>query len=170
MQLSTSLLNKSILSLRTGTVVAAISGPIINPDNLKMEGFYCVDRFDKRQLVLLCQDIRDMLPKGFVINDHDVLAEPEELVRLQKIMELDFELIGKQVVTISKERVGKVSDYAVETGSMYIQKIYVAQSILKSFSGGSLSIDRSQVNEITPKRIIIDELVKKASAPAAATA
>jgi len=169
LQLSASLLNKSVLSLRTGSPIATISGPIINPDKLKIEGFYCQDRFDKRQLVLLVQDIRDVLPQGYVVNDHDVLAEPEELIRLKEVMELDFELIGKPVVTVSKEKVGKVSDYATETETMYIQKIYVAQSIIKSLTGGSLSIDRSQVNEITPRRIIINELLKNApvAAPAA---
>jgi sporulation protein YlmC with PRC-barrel domain len=162
------LLNKSVLSLRTGSIVAAITAPIINPDNLKIEGFYCQDRFDKAQLVLLCQDIRDVLPQGYVINDHDVLAEPEELIRLKKVMELDFELIGKQVVTVDKQKVGKVNDYATETGSMSVQKIYVTQSILKNLAGGSLSIDRSQIQEITPRRIIISELLGKA--PAAAPA
>lgn len=170
LQLSASLLSKPVLSLRTGGPVATIIGPIINPDNLKIEGFYCQDRYKKKhQLVLLVQDIRELLGKGFVINDHDVLAEPEELVRLQKVMEINFEILGKQVETTDKEKVGKVSDYAIETSSMYIQKIYVAQSILKSLTGGSLSIDRSQVHEITPKRIIINELTKKAplAAPAA---
>ena len=54
---------------------------------------------------------------------------------------------------------------------MYVQKIYVAQTLLKSFTGGSLSIDRNQINEITPKRIIINELAKRspAAAPAAAS-
>jgi hypothetical protein len=51
---------------------------------------------------------------------------------------------------------------------MYVQKIYVAQSIIKSLTGGSLSIDRTQINEITPRRIIINELMK--NAPAAASA
>ncbi|HEY5152491.1 MAG TPA: hypothetical protein VII55_00805, partial [Candidatus Saccharimonadales bacterium] len=95
LQLSTSLLNKSVLSLRTSSPVATIIGPIINPEKLKIEGFYCQDRFDKRELILLCQDIRDILPQGYVINDHDVLAEPDELVRLQKIIGMDFQLIGK---------------------------------------------------------------------------
>lgn len=169
LQLSASLLNKSVLSLRTSSAIATITGPIINPDNLKIEGFYCQDRFDKKQLVLLCQDIRDILPQGYVVNDHGVLSETEDLVRLQNVMELNFELIGKQVVTVNKEKVGKVSDYATETSTMYVQKLYVAQSIIKSLAGGSLSIDRSQVQEITPRRIIIGELAKKvpAAAPAA---
>lgn len=170
LQLSNKLLDKAVLSLRTGTPIATITGPIINPDNLKIEGFYCEDRFDKKELVLLYQDIRDVMAKGYVVNDHDVLVEPEDLVRLKKVMDLNFEIIGKQVVTTEKEKVGKVSDYATETETMYIQKIYVSQSILKSFTGGSLSIDRNQVNEITPKKIIINELTKTSPAAAAVTA
>ncbi|HXR50110.1 MAG TPA: hypothetical protein VN778_03745 [Verrucomicrobiae bacterium] len=168
LQLSANLLNKSVLSLRTGTPIATVTGAIINPNNLKIEGFYCQDRYDKKELILLYQDIRDIMPKGYVVNDHDVLAEAEELVRLKDVLELNFELIGKQVETISKQKVGKVSDYAAEVETMFVQKIYVAQSILKSFTGGSLSIDRTQINEITPKRIIINDLLK--GTPATATA
>jgi sporulation protein YlmC with PRC-barrel domain len=147
-----------------------VKSPIINPNNLKVEGFYCEDRFSKLELVLLYQDIRDILPQGFVVNDHDVLVEPEELVRLKEIMDVAFNLIGKQVVTVDKEKVGKVSDYATETTTMFVQKIYVSRSILKSLSTGTLSIDRSQINEITPNRIIINELMKKSPAAAAITA
>jgi sporulation protein YlmC with PRC-barrel domain len=170
LQLSAALLKKSVLSLRTGSPIASITGLIINPDNLKIEGFYCEDRFDKQQLVLLSQDIRDILPQGYVVNDHDVLTDPEELVRLQKIMELDFTLVGKPVITVSRDKLGKVSDYAAETSSLYIQKIYVSQSMLKSFTGGSLSIDRSQINEITPKQIIVNDIESKVPATVAATA
>jgi sporulation protein YlmC with PRC-barrel domain len=170
LQLSSSLLNKSVLSLRTGTPVASIVSAIINPDDLKIEGFFVEDRFNKQRLILVCQDIRDILNNGYVINDHDVLSEPEDLVRLKKVIDLNYDPIGKQVVTISKEKVGKVSDYAADTSSMYIQKIYVTQSILKSFTGGNLSVDRSQVNEITPSRIIINDLLNKARVQTPATA
>lgn len=144
--------------------MASIIGPIINPDKLKIEGFYCQDRFSKQQLILLCQDIRDVLPQGYVINDHDVLAEPEELIRLKSVIELNFQLIGKPVVTVSKQKVGKVNDYAAETQTMYIQKIYASQSLIKNLTGGSLSIDRSQIQEITPRRIIINDLLDNVTA------
>lgn len=170
LQLSSGLLNKSVMSLRTGTPIANITGAIINPDNLKVEGFYCQDIYDKSTLVLLYQDIRDILPQGFVVNDHDVLAAPEELVRLKKVLDLNFELIGKQVETVSKQKVGKVSDYATETETMFIQKIYVSQSLIKSFTGGSLSVDRNQVQEITPRKVIISELMKTSPSPATAPA
>jgi len=168
LQLSGTLLNQPIMSLRTGSPIGTVLAPIIDPDNLKIEGFYCTDRYSGKQLVLLYQDIRDLIPQGFVVNDEDSLTEPSELVRLEKLMRLGFELINKPVQTVSKQKVGKVSDYAVETTTMYIQKLYVSQSLLKSFTGGSLSIDRTQINEITPKRIIINELVK--NSPVAAPA
>lgn len=170
LQLSSALLNKSVLSLRTGSPVATVTAAIFNPNNLKIEGFYCQDRFDKKELVLLYQDIRDVMKDGYVVNDHDVLVEAGELVRLKKVIELNFELIGKQVVTVSKHKVGKVSDYATEMETMFVQKIYVSQSLIKSFSGGSLSIDRNQVQEITPRRVIINDLVKGAPATARAAA
>lgn len=170
LQLSASLLNKPILSLRTGRPVATAVTPVINPNNLKVEGFYCVDSQNKKQLILLYQDIREIIPDGFIVNDHDVLAEPEELVRLKDVLKLHFELPGKQVETIGKEKIGKVSDYAVETETMFVQKIYVSRSIFKSLTSGSLSIDRTQINEITTKRIIINDLLKDSAVtvPAAA--
>lgn len=170
LQLSGTILDKQILSLRTGSPIADVLTPIINPNNLKIEGFYCQDTIEKTQLVLLYQDIRDILPQGIVVNDYDVLANPEDLVRLKEILDLNFELIGKHVETISHEKVGKVSDYAFESATMYIQKLYVSQSLLKSFTGGNLSVDRSQIHEITPKRVVINDLLETAPAAAPAAA
>jgi sporulation protein YlmC with PRC-barrel domain len=170
LQLSDAILNKPILSLRTGAPVAQVTSPIINPNNLKIEGFYCQDNAEDKRLILLYQDIRDILPQGIVINDYDVLADSEDLIRLKKVLEIDFELMGKPVETISREKVGKVTDYAFEATTMFVQKLYVSQSILKSLTSGNLSVDRSQVHEITPKRIIINDLLDTAPAGAAAPA
>lgn len=159
LQLSNVFLNRPILSLRTGSMVATTTAAIINPNNLKIEGFYCIDNRSKEQLVLVEQDIRESIPQGIVINDHDVLVEPEELVRLHKVMNIGFDPIGKPVVTVSKQRVGKVIDYATETDTMYIQKLYVSQSFLKHLTGGNLGVDRNQVQEITAKKIIIQDLL-----------
>lgn len=155
LQLCNSLVNRPVRSLRTGSVVATTLTPIINPNNLKIIGFVCQDHETKRKPILLEQDIRDIIPQGFVINDHEVLTDAAELVRYKDIIELGFTLLGKQVVTDKKRRLGKVNDYATDTSSMFIQKIYVSQSLLKSFGGGQFGIDRSQIIEITNKTIII---------------
>ena len=160
LQLSQTFYNRPIMSLRIGSQVATAQRPIINPDNLKIEGFYATD--GKQSLILVSQDVRDIVPQGIVIDDFDVLVEPDELVRLQDVIRLHFELAGKPVLTTQKHRLGKVNDFAADPVSMYIQKIYVAQSIFKSFSGGNLGIDRSQIVEINDNSIIVQDLAEKA--------
>jgi sporulation protein YlmC with PRC-barrel domain len=162
LQLSGMIINRPILSLRTGTPVATALAPLLNPNNLKIEGFWCKN--GRRELILVAQDARDVLPQGIVINDEDVLSDPSELVRLKEIIAINFELLGKQVETSSGQKLGKINDYATETKSMFVKKLYVAQPIYKNFSGGTLGIDRTQIVEITDKKIIVNDLSTKVPA------
>ena len=170
LKLSESLLNRPVMSLRTGQQVATTTSAIINPNNLKIEGFYCTDRFKRHELVLLYQDIRDVIPQGLVINEHDVLAEPGDLVRLKDLMELGFVLLGKPVITLSKQKLGKVTDFATEIETMYIQKLYISQGLIKGLTHGNLGVDRNQINEITDKKIIVNDLVDGGTVRAGAVA
>jgi sporulation protein YlmC with PRC-barrel domain len=171
LQLSSRLYNCPILSLRTGGVIATATEPIINPNNLKIEGFYCVDRFDKKiSLVLLYQDIREVIPQGIVVNDHEVLAQQDDIIRLKDLINLHFTLLGKPVVTDSKAKIGKVNDFAVELETMFVQKLYVTQALRKSLSTSALSVDRTQIIEITDRKIIINDLRQTSRVGATAVA
>lgn len=156
LQLASSYQNKPILSLRNGQRIANVTELLINPNNLKIEGLFCLDN-RKNRLILLAQDIRENNPAGFIINDHEVLSEIDDLVRLKPIIELRFSLKAKPVFGQSRSRLGKVDDFAIDSQSLYIQKLYVGQSLIKSFSGGQISVDRSQIIEITNKKIVIQE-------------
>lgn len=165
LQLSGMIINRPVLSLRTGAEVAVALAPIINPNNLKIEGFFCRTK-GRKQLILVTQDIRDVLPQGIVINDEDVLTDEDELVRLKEVIHINFELLGKQAETTDRHKLGKVNDYATETDSMIIKKLYVTQPIYKNFSGGNLGIDRTQIVEITDKKVIVNDLSAKVPAHA----
>jgi len=168
-RLSKTLLNRPIISLRTGGRIGVTQNTIINPNNLKIEGFYCLDDFNKRQrAILLYQDVRDIGNQGIFVNDHEAFSQADELIRLKDILAHNFELLGKPVVTVNKSKVGKVTDYAVDALTMYVQKIYVARSVFKSLSMGSLSVDRTQIVEITNRRIIIQEPLQGIPASVAA--
>lgn len=172
LQLSGSLLNQPVVSLRTGGAIARTESAIINPHNLKVEGFYVVDSRNRQRLILLVQDIRDVIPAGIVVDDYDVLSDPSELIRLQKLLQIDFKLIGKSVQTAKKQRLGKVNDYAVDNQAFFVQKLYVERSLLKSLSSDQLAIDRTEIVEVTDRRVIIKEIQKtsKSGMPAAAPA
>jgi sporulation protein YlmC with PRC-barrel domain len=83
---------------------------------------------------------------------------------------LHFNLIGKPVVTETNARIGRINDFAVELESMFIQKLYVAQALRKSLSTSALSIDRSQIIEITDRKIIINDLAQTSTVGATAVA
>ncbi len=155
LQLSNKLIDIPVMSLRTGGRIATASQPIINPNNLRLEGWYCVDMFSKETLVLLAQDVRDFVRQGIAVDDFEVLSQPEELIRLKEVLELEFNLIGLPAVTNHKRRLGKVGDYALETSSMLIQKLYITRPVYRSLSDGQLSIDRSQIIEITDRRVVV---------------
>ncbi len=157
-----------VLSLRVGGPIARIVSPIINPNNLYIEGWHVVDNRSGDRLILLSKDIRDIIDQGIVVNDHEDLSNPKELIRLKDILKLRFDLIGLKVTSESKKNYGKVSDFAFETTNFFVQKVYTVQPIIKNFSGGSLSIDRSQILEITTKRIIIEDPTEKSRSRAPA--
>lgn len=151
------LIGKPVMSLRTGGPIGSILEIIVNPNNLKIEGWFVDDHARRERRILLSQDVRDIIEQGFVVNDHEALTEVSELVRLKTVLELGFQLIGKSVATEGKHRLGKVNDYAFEKNAFFIQKLYVGQSLVKSFSGGAAVVDRTQIVEIDNKRIIVKE-------------
>lgn len=167
------LIGKPVMSLRTGGPIATILDVIVNPHNLKIEGWFVDDPARRQRRIVLSQDIRDILDQGFVVNDHESLSDIEELVRLNSILKLAFELVGKAVVSEDKKRLGKVNDYAFEKNGYFIQKLYIGQSLWKSFSGGSAIVDRTQIIEINNRKIVVKEATipsKVTTVPAATPA
>jgi sporulation protein YlmC with PRC-barrel domain len=157
LRLSNNYLNKSILSLRNGAVVGVANSPVINPNNLKIEGWYAENSYEKGTFILPVSEVREAINKGLVVNDHEALTHPDDLVRLKETIDLEFELIGKSVVTESNKKLGKISDYAVDDKSYYIQKLYVDPPIVKSLTSEQLLIDRTHIIEITNKKIIVQD-------------
>ena len=168
LQLANSLSDLPVMSLRTGGMIARAEKPIINPNNLKIDGWFCRDQFSKNQLILLNKDIRDMVPQGLAVDDYDVLSVPEDLIRMKEIINLNFQLIGISVITNNHRKLGKVSDYAANMSSFYIQKLYISQPVYRTLSGGQLNIDRTQIIEISPDQIIVRDVDEKVRSPAAA--
>lgn len=164
LQLSTIFYHRKILSLRTGGPIGYAHSPLINPTTLKIEGWYASALHDRTPYIVPANEVRDIINKGIVVNDHSSLTHLEDLVRLKELIDLRFELIGKTVKTDHKRKLGKVQDYAVEDQSMMIKNIYVAQSLLRGILARQLIIDRSQIIEINDRAIIVREPTIKSKA------
>jgi hypothetical protein len=162
LKLSASLKNLNVISLRAGGSVALATEPIINPHNLKIIGWWCKTPSSPKPKVLLEDDVRESQTKGLAINDEDELADPEDLVRLKQVLEVNFELPGKLVKT-KRSKLGKVSDYSYNDG-MFVQKLYVERPLTKVFSAeDTLIIDRTQILEVTDHYILVKDSDVKAT-------
>lgn len=169
LRLSNAFFDRSLLSLRTGGQIGTAINPLINPNNLKVEGWYAQDTLKKGELIVPSSEIRDFITKGLVVDDHDALTDPDDLIRLKSTIDLRFELLGKTVITESKKRLGKVADFAVDEG-FYIQKLYVNPSLLRGLTTEQLLISRDAILEITDKRIIVEDPTVKAGSRSPARA
>lgn len=163
LQLSNAFTYKKVLSLHNGAVIGQAKDPVINPENLKIEGWYSDSKLHDEECIVLVQDIREYTRDGFIVNSHEALTIPDDLVRLKQILSIRFELIGKKVSTENKTKLGTVTDYAVNSENMMIQKLYVDPPLIKtlSFNQEQKIIDRSSIVEISDSHIIVsDQTVK----------
>ena len=154
-KLSVDLINMPIVSLRTGAKVGIALRPLINPDNLKIEAWYATSVFENGILLLPTIEIREISRLGVAVNDHDSITQADELVRFKNLLKVDFQLLNKPVFTDSRQKLGKVEDYSTDLESFYIQKFYVKPPLLKSITQNKAIISRTQIIEITDKKIIV---------------
>jgi len=155
LQLSSKLFNVPIMSLRSGGPVGTALSPIINPNNLKIEGWYALDRFSGKKLVLPVSEVRELTRRGLAVNDHDAMTEPAEMIRLEKVISINYQLIGKLIITEKHRKIGKITDFAFDPDSMYIQSLYARGRGLKSIASDDLVIGRGQIVQITDKAIVV---------------
>jgi hypothetical protein len=162
LMLSKSLVNRPVMSLRSGAQAAIASEPIINPHNLKIMGWWCRAPGGRR-LVLLAEDVREVMPGGLAINDEEDLSPPEDLVRHSDILNTQFQLLEKPVRT-KRRKLGTVNDFSYNEG-LFVQKLYVARPLHKVFTTeDTLIIDRTQIIEVTDHYILVRDTEVKARA------
>lgn len=155
------LLTKSIegapvMSLQTGGKLGEITVPIIDPRNLKITAYHVAGPRIHEESVVHTSDIREIGTLGVIVNDAGTIMPIDDgLVRLEEVRAIKFKLIGKPVVDDSGKKLGKVSDYAVDSDDFMVMKLHVAQSVMKNLSSSALIIDRSQIIDVTDTTITV---------------
>lgn len=157
------------MSLQTGTELAVLGEPIIDPRKLTVVAFYVAgSRLDHEEALLYVSDIRELSDIGAIVDSSDVLMDKDGLVRLQEIIDFDFHLLGIKVEDEHGHHIGKVDDYSVEPETYSIQQIYTKPTLLHSFTSTTNIIHRNQIISVTNEKIVvksptITEGVKEAS-------
>ena len=151
-----------VMSLQTGTRLARTSTPLINPANLKIVAFKLDGPLLSEQPSFLrTADIREMSSVGMIIDSSDELIGLDDVIKIKQLHELNFSLIGMSVIDENRHKLGKVSNYTVDTSSFVIQQLDVPRGILKGLTETSILIHRSQITEINDNAIIVKTTAKR---------
>jgi len=155
-----------VMSLQTGTRLAKIGAPLIDPANLKIVA-YEVDGplLDEHPSFLRIDDIRELGTVGMIIDSSDEFVVLDDIIKLQKLHELGFALVGMPVIDEQRHRLGKVEDYSVETGSFVIQQLNVHRGFFRGLTDTSLLIHRAQITEINDDAIVVKSTARKTAEP-----
>lgn len=156
-----------VMSLHVGTKIASLKAPIINPDNLKIIAYKVniSPQVKDQNNYLLIEDVREIGRLGIIIDDADHIVTDGDVIRLDKLIDIDFEIDGIAIIDENDKKIGKLTDYSIDLDSFYIKKLHVRKGFFNSFKDTELLIDRSQVFEVTDNYIkIFNKTEKKLSA------
>jgi uncharacterized protein YrrD len=160
--LGSRMMNTPVMSLQTGTQLAHITKPLIDPATLKIVA-YEVDGplLVERPSYLRVIDVRELSGIGMIIDSSDEFINADDVIKVKQLIDLGFEIIGMSVIDELKHKIGKVDDFTVDTDSFLIQQINVKRGLIRSLTDTGLLIHRTQIVEINDKNIIVKTTAKK---------
>ena len=153
------LLNFPVLSLHVGGAVAYTKRAIIDPEDLKIMAYSLEGPALKNDPeigdILDMNDVREVSNQGFIVDSTDVFAFRDEMVKLDEIIKLEFDLIGLKVVDDNGKKIGKVVDYTLDTATFMVYQLIVQRPVMASLIDPQLTINRSQIVEIDDFKVVI---------------
>lgn len=155
----TNLMNYPVLSMHVGAEIARMGRPVIDPNDLKVMAYEVYGPMVGGEVgnILMVRDIRELADMGAIVDSTDVLVNQVDVVRLDKIMRLNFHLIGHRVVTKKGTKLGKVIDFTLNPDTFMIQQLIVKRPLSKSFFDPELLIGRSEIVEVDDDKVVVKD-------------
>lgn len=105
-----------------------------------------------------------------MIDHEEDLSDTNDLIRLKEAIDINYQLIGKKVITQRKNNLGKVSDFVVDDASWKIVKLYVSRPAWKSLTNSALTIHRNMVISVGNQAIVVKDATADEKKPVVAPA
>ncbi len=153
------LIGTPVLSVQASGPVAIIDSAIVDPDSLKIIGFHLSGPLVHHSPanILDTTSIREFSPLGCVVDSVDEFVEPSDVIKIDKVLSLNFDLIGLKVETKKHTNLGRVASYTVTSEDFTVQQLIVQRPLIKSFLDPELTIPRSEIIEITDYKVIVKD-------------
>ena len=164
------LIDCPVLSLHIGGQIARVTSEVIDPNDLKIialnvDGPQTGD--GEHGDILDTRSIREYSNLGLIIDSIDDLVLETDVIKISKVLQLNFSLIGLNVKTKKGTKLGKVIDYTFDTETFSVLQLIVKRPIMKSLLDPELVIGRSEIKEVNDYEIIVkdeeDKIRKRAT-------
>lgn len=153
---------KNILGLPIATLdekekIGLVKQIIVDKRNAKVLGFIVsIGSFlFGKNLFLSESDVLDVDINGITTQNKDNLIDPDEVMRVKKIVDERFSIFGLKATTKSKNKLGKISNFVIETNTLQIVKFYINTMFEHKIIG------HDKVYKITKKEVIFKDDVEK---------
>lgn len=148
-----------VLSLHVGGAIAYVENIIVDPNNLKIIGFRVSGPLVRGEVgdVLPVDSIREFSRSGMIVDSIDELVDGEEVLRIRDVLKLNFSLTGLKVISEGKSKLGKITDYVVNSASWEVHQLIVQRPLVKSFLDPELLIARSEIVEVNDYQVIVKD-------------
>ncbi|MBI2463507.1 PRC-barrel domain-containing protein [Candidatus Peregrinibacteria bacterium] len=148
-------IEKPIIARDDTKALARVQSIIIDHENGKILGVHAGKN------VIAFQDILTWKPKIEIMNG-SVQMLPEDIVRIQKVLDSGIKIMGNTVKTEKNQYIGKVVDCIIDIQKGILSSLYVAKNAIL-FPYDKRIIPATQIVEIRKDAIIVCEqiLMKK---------
>lgn len=159
--LESTLSNIPIMGVQTGSELARLSSPVIDPATLSIVAYVVSGRLlAHHPTYLRIADIRELSDIGVIVDSIDEFVEPGDVIKIDEIVRLQFTLNDMRVRDEKGTNLGKVVDFTIDTGSFYIQQLTVRRPLMRSLTDTELLVHRTQIIEINDKAIVVHSQAK----------
>lgn len=149
-----------ILSLHLGGPIGITNEPIIDPAKLQIIAFTATGPElgnGENGDILDLRSIREYSSAGMIIDSIDEMVNRTDVIKIDKVMSLNFHLIGLPVKTKKGTKLGKITSFTIDANTFTVQQLIVQRPALKSFLDPELIINRSEIVEVNDNAIIIKD-------------
>lgn len=155
------LIHMPIMSLQTGGQLATTARAITDPRTLTIVAYEVEGALlDEHPSLLRVADVREFSDIGLIIDSSDEFVTTGDVLQLDKLYALGFNLVGMPVIDEKKRKLGRVVDYTIDSVGFVVQQLSVQRPLLKRLNDTEFLIHRKQITEINDTHIIVHSQIK----------
>ena len=153
-----------VMGLQTGSQLATIGAPIIDPANLQIIAYALENNtYSSEQMLLRIAEIREFSRIGFIVDSGEDFILEDDVIKIKEILDLNFNILGMKVIDEKNNNLGKVADFTFSLVNFAVQQLVVKRPLLKSFNTSELMIHRNQIVAIDDEKITVKSETEKKS-------